>query len=92
MGTGLCPVCNQPLPAFDTRRCSKCGKQVHPGCGSGQFPVFICDNCAKAPPCPICLTPLAEGESKVCKKCGRTVHERCGKHKLIGGFICNEDA
>ena len=92
MGTGVCPVCQQALPAFDTRRCSKCGKQVHPGCGSGQFPAFVCDNCAKSPPCPICLQPLAASESKQCTKCGRMVHERCGKKKLIGGFVCNEDA
>jgi hypothetical protein len=52
----------------------------------------VCDNCAKSPPCPICLTPIAGEDTKVCKKCGRTVHARCGKHKLIGGFVCNEDA
>jgi hypothetical protein len=91
VATALCHVCQQPLPAFDTRRCSKCGRQVHPGCGSGQFPTFVCNTCAQAPPCPICLQPLASAESKQCRKCGRTVHARCGKRGLRG-FVCNDDS
>ena len=92
MAATACPVCHEPLPALTARRCSRCAKNVHQGCGQGQFPNFVCNICAVSPPCPICGEPLAGLETRECRKCGRTVHERCGKRKLVGGFVCNEDA
>ena len=86
-----CHVRQQPLPAFDTRACSRCRRVVHPGCGSGQFPVFTCTTCLQSPPCPICLQPLTGAETKQCRKCGRTVHAHCGKRQLRG-FVCTDDA
>jgi hypothetical protein len=86
-----CHVCQQPLPAFDTRRCSRCTRNVHPGCGSGFFPNFVCNVCAQSPPCPICFQPLAGAETKECRKCGRVVHAGCGKRELRG-FVCRDDA
>jgi len=64
---------------------------VHPGCGRGQFPAFVCSVCTVSPPCPVCGDPLTGEEVRPCKKCGRTVHVRCGK-KGFRGFVCSDDA